>query len=236
MKKQNKTFNNATQNQPQTSKENNKTRPVQLTQLFYFGLLLLCGFLFFLIIHQLITEEQWIWYWKLVILYFIPPFGKESIIPAGLGITSSLGVGVPLPALLLGVTIWICDLLVCIGIITNWWILEFFINHIPAFPFLGIRRKKPRIYKTRVSLKIWYEKLHKKTQEIEQKKYGKILPVALFVFMFVPFQGTGAMSTTIIGTWLGLRKRETVLVVAIGSFLSILFIIAVSLGILKIIG
>ena len=106
---------------------------------------------------------------------------------------------------------------------------------IPAFPFIGIRlREKPRIYKTKVSLKTWYDGLHKKTRELEAKKYGKILPFALFIFMFIPFQGTGAMSTTIIGTWLGLRRRVTILIVAFGSFLTITFTILILLGILKI--
>ncbi len=76
--------------------------------------------------------------------------------------------------------------------------------------------------------------MHRKTQALEAKKYGKLLPVALFIFMFIPFQGTGAMSTTIIGSWLGFRFRETFLIVAIGSLLSIIFMILISLGILRI--
>lgn len=115
--------------------------------------------------------------------------------------------------------------------------MSFFISVIPAFPFIGIRLKtKPRVYKTKVSLKKWYDGLHRKTKELEAKKYGKILPFALFIFMFVPFQGTGAMSTTVIGTWLGLRRRETILIVAFGSFFSITFMILISLGILRIWG
>jgi uncharacterized membrane protein len=106
---------------------------------------------------------------------------------------------------------------------------------IPAFPFIGIRwKQKPRIFKTKVSLKTWYDGLHRKTRFLEAKRYGILLPFALFIFMFIPFQGTGAMSTTVIGTWLGFRYRETFLIVTMGSLLSILFMIMISLGVLKI--
>jgi uncharacterized membrane protein len=206
-------------------------------QVLYFFAILSTGILFVWIVSKILTPEQWDWYWKLSIIYFIPPAGKETVIPAGLGLASSIGIGVPLPAFIWGLSILVFDILACLAIITNWWLLELLISLIPAFPFIGIRLKnKPRIYKTKVSLKTWYDGLQKKTRKLEEKKYGKILPIALFIFMFIPFQGTGAMSTTIIGTWLGLRRRETILIVTFGSFLSITFMILISLGILKIWG
>ena len=179
------------------------------------------GALFILIILYLLPPEQQKWYSALSLAYFFPPAGKETVIP--------LGLSQGLPILPWCITLFVFDLLVCAAFLTNWWLLEFLIAHIPPFPFLGIRRRKPHFYKTKISLKIWYEKLHKKTREIEHKKYGKLLPIALFFFMLVPFQGTGAMSTTIIGTWLGLRQRETLFIVSIGSFLSILLIVAITL-------
>ena len=206
-------------------------------QVVFFFIILGAGLLFVWIVSRLLTPEQWDWYWKLTIIYFIPPAGKETIIPAGLGIVSSFGIGVPIPDFVWGLSIWVFDILACLAIITNWWLLELLISLVPAFPFVGFRlKKKPRIYKTRVSLKTWYDGLHRRTRELEAKKYGKILPFALFIFMFVPFQGTGAMSTTIIGTWLGLRRRETILVIAFGSFLSITVMILIYRGILKIWG
>ena len=193
------------------------------------------GLLFVWIISRIITPEQWGWFWKLTVIYFIPPAGKETVIPAGLGLVSSLGVGVALDPIIWGLSIWVFDVLV-LAIITNWWIFELLISVIPAFPFIGIRwKQKPRIFKTKVSLKTWYDGLHRKTRSLEAKRYGKLLPVALFIFMFIPFQGTGAMSTTVIGTWLGFRYRETFLIVTMGSLLSILIMIMVSLGVLKII-
>ncbi|OGS40038.1 MAG: hypothetical protein A3K77_07800 [Euryarchaeota archaeon RBG_13_31_8] len=214
-----------------TKKEITKSREIQIACFF---VILGAGLLFVWAISQTITSEQWNWYWKLTIIYFIPPAGKETVIPAGLGLASSLGVGLALPPIIWGLSVWVFDILACLSIITNWWLLELLISTIPAFPFIGIRwKKKPRIYKTKVSLKTWYDGLHRKTQTLEEKRYGKFLPFALFIFMFIPFQGTGAMSTTIIGAWLGLRRRETILIVTIGSLISTLFMIFLSLGIIK---
>ena len=214
---------------------------VHIKQILGFGAILLIGAIYFYSIYIMLAPEQQNWFSYLSIAYFIPPFGKETIIPLGLwgGSIEFFGKnisGSSLPPIILGVSIWVYDALACVVILTNWWIIELLINHIPAFPFIGVRRKKPRVYKKKVSLKLWYENLHKKTREIEAKKYGKILPVALWVFMFVPFQGTGAISTTIIGTWLGLSYRKIFLIVAICSLLSILFITFAYLGILNVFG
>jgi len=201
-------------------------------QLFYFFLILLIGILFLILVYSILDSKQWAWYWKLTIIYFIPPAGKETVIPAGLGVASSIGIGVPLPAIVWGLSILVFDILACLAILTNWWLLELLIDNIPAIPFVGIRKQKPHLYKKNISLKTWYYGLHRKTRALEAKKYGKILPLALFIFMFIPFQGTGAMSTTIISTWLGLRQLETLLIVTFGSFFSILFMILISYGIL----
>lgn len=75
---------------------------------------------------RILTPEQWDWYWKLTIVYFIPPAGKETVIPAGLGLASSIGIGVPLPTFVWGLSIWVFDVLACLVIITNWWLLELF--------------------------------------------------------------------------------------------------------------
>jgi len=201
---------------------------VHIKQILGFGVILLIGAIYFYSIYIMLAPEQQISYSALTATYFIPPAGKETIIP--------IGLKAGLPASLWGLSIWVYDILACVVILTNWWIIELLINHIPAFPFIGIRRKKPRVYKKKVSLKLWYKNLHKKTREIEAKKYGKILPIALWIFMFVPFQGTGAISTTIIGTWLGLRYRKLFLIVAIGSFISTIFMILAYYVFLRILG
>ncbi len=199
-----------------------------IKQILGFGAILLIGIIYFYLVYVTFTPDQQNWFSALTIAYFIPPAGKETVIP--------IALANDLPASIWGLSLWVYDILACVLIITNWWVIELLINHIPAFPFIGIRKTKPRIYKKKVSLKLWYEGLHNKTQKFEEKKYGKILPIALWVFMFIPFQGTGAMSTTIIGTWLGLKYREIFFIVAIGSLLSILFVTFAYLGILNIFG
>ena len=194
-------------------------------QLAFFCIIIAIGVLYFLFIYNLLTPIQQNWYAGLSLAYFIPPAGKETVILVGL----SQG----LPVLHWCSTLWVFDIIVCLAIITNWWFLELFINHIPPFPFVGIRREKPHFYRTMISLKLWYEKLQKKTREIEMKNYGKLLLIVLALFMFIPFQGTGAMSTTIIGTTLGLRKRATIFIVAGGSFLSICVLSLLSIGIIR---
>lgn len=194
-------------------------------QLVIFFFIIAVGALFFLFVYNLLTPDQQVLYAALSLAYFVPPAGKETVILVGL----SQG----LPLLHWFATLWMFDILVCLGIMTNWWFLELFINHIPPFPFIGIRRKKPHFYKTTVSLKIWYTKLQRKTKEIQQRNYGKLLLFVLALFMFIPFQGTGAISTTIVATTLGLRKQKILFVVSLGSFISIFAISAVYLGIIQ---
>ncbi|MBN1280076.1 MAG: small multi-drug export protein [Candidatus Thermoplasmatota archaeon] len=198
------------------------SRWIQLT---IFLLIIGVGAAFFLYVYYSLAGEQQQWYAGLSLAYFIPPAGKETVIFVGLnrGLPFVAWVG----------TLWVFDLLVCVAIMTNWWIFELLIHHIPPFPFIGIRRKKPHVYRTVVSLKFWYEKLQRKTQEIERKYVGKVLLLMLMVFMFIPFQGTGAMSTTIIGTTLGLRKRTITCVVLLGSFLSILLVSSLYYGLFR---
>jgi uncharacterized membrane protein len=194
-------------------------------QLAIFFIIIVFGALFFLFIYGLLIPDQQKWYVALTIAYFVPPAGKETVI--------FVGVSQGLPVIHWCVTLWVFDILVCLAIMTNWWFLVWFIKHIPPFPFIGIHRKKPHFYKTTVSFELWYEKLHRKTREIELRNYGRLLVIVLTIFMFIPFQGTGAMSTTIIGTFLGLRKRTTFFIVAVGSFLSILVIAFISIGIIR---
>jgi len=214
--------NNTKKTVPNTMKISTISGKIQLA---IFFIIIIVGALFFLFIYNLLTQDQQRWYATLSLAYFIPPAGKETVILVG------LNRGLPL--LHWCFSLWVFDILVCIAIMTNWWFLELFIKHIPPFQFIGIRRKKPHFYKTIISLKSWYEKLQRKTREIEMRNYGKLLLVVLALFMFIPFQGTGAMSTTIIGTTLGLRKRTILFIIGVGSFLSILAIGSLYIGIIR---
>jgi len=220
-----KSHNNIDETKKAKSEDPQKSKISGWFQLAIFFFIIAAGAIFVILIYHLLTPAQQQWYAALSVAYFIPPAGKETVIFVGL----SQG----LPILLWCSTLWVFDILVCLAIMTNWWFFELIITHIPPFPFLGIRREKPHCFKKIISLKIWYEKLHQKTRQIEMKNYGKLLLFVLAFFMFVPFQGTGAMSTTIIGTFLGLRKWITFFIVAVGSFLSILCMSLISIGLIR---
>ncbi|MEM0493533.1 MAG: small multi-drug export protein [Candidatus Thermoplasmatota archaeon] len=194
-------------------KDNNLSR-FNKKQFIIFLLIILVGILFFMFIYNTLPSEQQRWYITLSVAYFIPPMGKETVVIVGL----NRGI----PVLSWSTTLWLFDILVCLALITNWWIIEALIRAVPSFPFIGLKRRKPYIYKTRVSLETWYQRLHYRTARIQSRNYGKILPLMLLLFMFIPFQGTGAMSTTIICSLLGLHKRLTLLIVGLGSMLTIL--------------
>ncbi|PNX48518.1 MAG: hypothetical protein BV459_02170 [Thermoplasmata archaeon M11B2D] len=202
-----------------------KTGVSSWVQVAIFFIIIAVGALIFLFIYDLLEPNQQVLYAALSLAYFVPPAGKETVIFVGL----SQG----LPLLHWCGTLWMFDILVCLAIMTNWWFFELLIKHIPPFPFFGIRRKKPHLYKTIVSLKSWYETLQQKTQQIQRRNYGKLLLFVLALFMFIPFQGTGALSTTIIATTLGLRKHTIFLVVTFGSLASIIAISLVYLGIIQ---
>ena len=134
-------------------------------------------------------------YGALTLAYFFPPAGKESVIPLMLTENS---LGPALPAWVVGSTIVIMDAISSAIIAYNWWFAELIIFHTP---FLD------RGYK-------W---LQRKAEKFKKKK---LLTVSLLLFMIIPFQGTGGISTTIIARLLGVKARKTVLIVITGSIIT----------------
>jgi len=169
-----------------------------------FGLISLAGALLIAFFKSLLTTNQWSWYWKLTSAYFIPPAGKESIIPIGL----SQGI----PPAIWGISIWSFDVLVCMGVLLNWWVIAL------ALKYSKWVRKKT-------------DKIRMRVEKIQEKKYGKYLPLLLLIFMIVPFQGSGAITTSVLGSWIGFNRKEVLITVSIGSFLSIMGIILAYYGI-----
>lgn len=179
----------------------------RVQQLAKFGIICTSGALFFILMNQLMTEEQWRWYWKLICAYFLPPAGKETIIP--------LGLQLDMPQFLWCFSIWYFDLLVGLSVLANWWLVEIILRHSRLFRHS-------------------YDKLQKRISRIHHKKYGKLLPGLLLIFMLIPFQGSGAITTSILGSSLGFKRSEIFFIIALGSLISIIVITATYLGILKI--
>jgi len=141
-----------------------------------------------------------------LIAYFIPPAGKESIIPLMItflkfkgfngftAVTSSVALITATDAITAFFVIWNFDLILLI-------------------PKIGEVLKK---LETKAKNFIDKYNLSKKTY------FG------LFVFVFIPFQGTGTTTAGVIGRILGLEKTKLFITIVCASFSSSLFIALMS--------
>jgi len=176
----------------------------RVKQLATFGTILMLLFIFLITVKSMLDPETWSHFWEISLLYLMPPAGKETAIP--------LGLHYNIPVALLGVSIVFLDVLVAIGTLANWWIVELAVKYVPTFK---IRNKD-------FSAKLWLQKLELKASEYRQRKRLKfIIPVTLFAFYLIPFQG-GSISTAIIGTLLGYRWRTILFIIILASSLATL--------------
>ena len=148
----------------------------------------LFAFGFFLATFLLVPAEQaWI-LGGLMILYFVPPSGKESIIPVGI----ALGI----PWWLMVAALALLDVLTGLFMLLNFGIalrLPYLGPWISRFIATGdeFMQKRPWLARWRV------------------------LGVAFFVF--IPFQGTGGVGATVVGMMMGLSSWEILLAIGIGG-------------------
>lgn len=136
-------------------------------------------------------------YGGLVIAYFVPPAGKESIIP--LMLTDNT-LGSSIPAWIVASTIIIMDVICSLIIAYNWWFVEFIFRNIP---FLN------RGY-------VW---LQKKSEKYRKRGW---ITISLIIFMIIPFQGTGGINTPILARLLGIKAKKTVFICFTGSSITTL--------------
>jgi len=134
---------------------------------------------------------------------FIPPAGKESVIP----ILVARGIETPI----LVSTIVFADLATCFIILSSFEVVEYIAG---KFEFL-------------------HNALNKSARRAESAKKHGLLHIGLTAFMFIPFQGTGSIVTSFLAQVLGVKKWKTVLIVLVGSILSTLFFLGVSLGVIE---
>jgi len=164
---------------------------------------------YFIFIANILPPNAVAKYIVLTIAYLFPPLGKESIIPLMLSSAPEKSIRIlffsfsysswpPISPWIVGSTIVILDVISSSIIAYNWWFAEMIINHI------GI-------------LKRGYAWLHGRAEKFKKAKW---LDLALLLFMIIPFQGTGGVSTTIIARLLGLQARKTVLIVTAGSIIT----------------
>ncbi|MDD1718422.1 MAG: small multi-drug export protein [Methanoregulaceae archaeon] len=146
------------------------------------------AFCFFWGSFLLVPEESaWI-LGGLMILYYVPPAGKESIIP--------LGIALGIPWWLMVAALSMLDVLTGLFMLLNMGIAR-------RLPYLGpwISRfiaSGDEFMKKRPWLARW-----------------RVPGVALFVVL--PFQGTGGVGATIVGVMMGLSPAEILLAIGIGG-------------------
>ncbi len=190
------------------------------------------AFLLFLFFYFVLSPEdrsggvssEFIVFVALMIVYIVPPFGKETIIPAALlggGAVTNLVANIThLPADIAvgGYPLWT----VAMGIIGLDLIMSLFIS----FNF-DLLLKIPLIGR-------WFCWIMRSADKILHKKkwIEDLSSAGLLIFMYIPLQGSGAMTTSIIARILNYNPVQTVGLVTIGSILSTL---TVSLGVSSII-
>lgn len=125
----------------------------------------------------------------LLVAYFVPPFGKESVIPLGV----SLGVDPTLMAF----SVAMVDVLVGLFLLWNYKVLYY-------VPILGK----------------WAHKMEFKAKKMidEGRGFSKLAYLGLVLFVIVPFQGSGAVSATILGKMSGMDAKKVWSAIILGAF------------------
>ncbi len=124
----------------------------------------------------------------LLAAYFFPPFGKESVIP--------LGVSIGIHPALMAISIAMVDVLVGLFLLWNYRVLYY-------IPILGS----------------WARKTELKAKKMieEGRGFSKLAFLGLILWVMVPFQGSGAVSATIIGKMSGIDEKKVWLAIILGA-------------------
>lgn len=126
-------------------------------------------------------------------MYMMPGFGKESIIPL---------------AIAFGIAWWQITLSIIVGDMVLAIIIAYNFDLLLSLPLIG---RILRYFTT-------------KTNEVLQKHLwikGLSL-IGLFLFMYIPFMGSSAINTTIVGRLLSVPPRTLLTIVFVGSILATL--------------
>lgn len=138
-----------------------------------------------------------------LIAYFVPPAGKESIIPLMISYLHDESLAVLITILLITVT----DSFTAFYVIWNFEIVL-------KIPKIGdvVRR---------IELKA--------RSFIEEYELSRNTYLGIFVFVFIPFQGTGSTTASLIGKVLGLNNAKLFATIVSASLASSVFISMVSI-------
>lgn len=161
-----------------------KTR-IRLLQIIIPGLVLLVAVL---VMYFSMSWSQFKVLGSLMLMYFFPPFGKESVIPGGI----FLGFH----PLVIAVAIAFVDILIGLFLIWNF-------DYIYFIPLLGP----------------WVKKVEVKGHKILARRYWvqQLAFWGIVLWVIIPFQGTGAVTASIIGRLIGMNKYVIWAAIIVGA-------------------
>ena len=175
-----------------------------------FFLPFLIAFLGFLILYLTVDEESSGKLFLLMLAYFIPPLGKESVIP--IGVTGGsltipfLNKHIVVPGInpvVMAFSIAFIDIVVALFLVWNY-------DFAKKIPLIGSFMEK-------------VEDIGRNSSS----KYGWIKPlrfIGIVLFVMVPFQGSGGVVGSILGRLIGMNPLNTFLAITIGSITGCLLI------------
>jgi len=153
------------------------------------------GITLFAILYLLLPYQDFLNLSGLLGAYFIPPAGKESIIPI------AIMVGYP------------------------WWLVTFAIFMVDTAVSLFIVWNFDLALKIPLIGRLLESGMRAGQEYFEARPWvRRFSTIGLILFVFFPLQGTGAMNGSILGRLLGLEKARVFLCVCTGSFSSSLLI------------
>jgi uncharacterized membrane protein len=150
--------------------------------------------------------------WPLLLAYFFPPFGKETVIPLGVGVLKE-GLTIPffninvnpvsINPISMALAVAFIDIIVAMFLVWNY-------DFAKKIPLVGQ----------------FMMKIEDKGKNFEEK-YGWIKPLRFFgivLFVMVPFQGSGGLVGSIVGRLIGMKPKNTFLAISIGAIVGCLLI------------
>lgn len=150
--------------------------------------------------------------WPLLIAYFFPPFGKETVIPLGVGVLNK-GLTIPLlnikvdpvsvNPISMALAVAFIDIIVALFLVWNY----------------DLAKKIPLVGNFII-------KVEEKGKNFEEK-YAWVKPLRFFgivLFVMVPFQGSGGLVGSIVGRLIGMKPWNTFFAISIGAVIGCLLI------------
>lgn len=145
--------------------------------------------LYILLLYIALPESLFIYLITLMFLYFIPPAGKESVIP--------LGVAIGIPWWTVGISIAMMDILSTLFMVLNFELAL-------KIPVLGTKW-----------MRMFME--HGEAFFRSHRWLEQLSTLGLAIFVMIPMQGTGGIATPIVGRMIGLPPAKVLIAVITGA-------------------